>query len=395
VVADIPYISTGTYCSIGGSRHQTTLLDFSRKKGQRVLTSHLPHFVYNHNTRYFSVSTIAIMSKDKQSVLVILATGKAGSGIVDAFLASGKYEVFGTSRDGANASLLKKGVTPIEFKFGDKESMVAALNTSKASVCVIITDFVGPAKGSRATEVWQGQVMIDACKEQVGVKHVIFMSVTCADVAPENVASFKSKYDIEEYLKSSGLACYSILRPASFFENYHDPGAHRPLVRGKLTSVYPADLPLPWIATIDIGKAAVAMANDPARWEEKTLVCVSCISTGADNMAALSDASGVVPCKYTMVPRILLWLLMRPLYYLVCFLLTPNKNILDEDAVSAFHDVVPDALGPKEFFLSVGKCSDGTKFGQDPPSSPPIWKSPVVMSSAVIVVAVATRSKDR
>jgi uncharacterized protein YbjT (DUF2867 family) len=333
---------------------------------------------------------MAMMSKDKQSVLVTLATGKAGSGIVDAFLATGKYEVFGTSRDGANASLLKKGVTPIEFQFGDKESMVAALNTSKASVCVIITDFAGPAKMSRSTEVWQGQVMIDACK-QVGVKHVIFMSVICADIAPENVSSFKSKYDIEEYLKSSGLACYSILRPASFFENYHDPKAHRPLVRGKLTSLYPSDLPLPWIATIDIGKAAVVMAKDPIRWEGKTLVCVQCISTGANNMAALSDASGVVPCKYIVVPRVLLWLLMRPLYYLVCFALNPNsKTFLDEDAVSAFHDVVPDALGPKEFFLSVGKWSDGTKFGEDPRplSSSPIWKSPVVMSGTVVVAAV-------
>ena len=61
----------------------------------------------------------------------------------------------------------------------------------------------------------------DAIKAKGGVQHVVYSSVANADVAPDAVGHFKSKLDVEDHLKASGLN-YSILRPVAFFENYDD-----------------------------------------------------------------------------------------------------------------------------------------------------------------------------
>ena len=47
----------------------------------------------------------------------------------------------------------------------------------------------------------------------------ILAAVANADVAPDAVGHFKSKLDVENHLKASGLN-FSILRPVAFFENY-------------------------------------------------------------------------------------------------------------------------------------------------------------------------------
>lgn len=299
----------------------------------------------------------------KPSVIIVLATGKMGQGISQAFLDSGKYKVFGTSRDPNHPKLLERGIVPIEFRFGDKDSMVNALEVSNATVAVLITDLIRIAAKSPELELQHGQAMIDACKE-VGTKHVILCSNHCCEVSTDICAAknMTNKLAIEEYLKAAGLTSYSILRPASFMENYDDAVNYNPLTRGRLSDLYPRDAKVCLVATIDIGKAAVIMAENRDKWKGKTLDCASCISTGVENAEILSSVSGE-PCVYkTAPPSFVIWLISRDLYQMVKYVSSGMDGWDAEASIKTFRDVVPDALGIEAWFKSKGRWSDGTKF---------------------------------
>mmetsp|Transcript_2913 Transcript_2913/g.4715 ORF Transcript_2913/g.4715 Transcript_2913/m.4715 type:complete len:353 (-) Transcript_2913:1192-2250(-) len=305
------------------------------------------------------------MSSNKPSVLVVLATGKMGTGICDAFLATNKFRVFGTSRNPQHPSLISRDITPIEFQFGNKDSMVRALQVSDATVVVVITELLTIAK-TREKEILHGSLMIDACK-QVGTPHVIFCSNNFADSAPENANHLKSKLHIERYLKAAGLDCYSILRPVSFFENWDDTVTFNPLKRGILADLYPGDVTVPLVAALDIGKAAVAMANDSSRWAGRTLDCVTYGGTGIENAKILSAVSGV-SCRYKQaMPSFVLWLILQDLSHMVDYVAKGMQGWNIDEKIEDFKKVVPDAMGPHEWFTAKGQWADGSRFTEPPP----------------------------
>ena len=78
----------------------------------------------------------------KKRVLVLLATGKLGSGIVDAFLSATDkaYDVFCT-RDVNHPTLVSKGIIHVQFSYGDTHSMKRALEISTPSILIVITAF--------------------------------------------------------------------------------------------------------------------------------------------------------------------------------------------------------------------------------------------------------------
>jgi nucleoside-diphosphate-sugar epimerase len=166
-----------------------------------------------------------------QKVLVIGATGKQGSKVCDA-LTSNHFAVFGTSRKPKSPQLIAKGVIPIEFKFGDQASAENAIKSSGAPMVWFMTDYFGAAKSNRSTETQHGKIIVDACKK-LGVQHVVFSSVLAADSCPENIGHFKSKLDIENYLRASTVP-YSIIRPAAFFKNFDDPKNYNGLKKGSI-----------------------------------------------------------------------------------------------------------------------------------------------------------------
>ena len=88
-----------------------------------------------------------MMSHETKSVLVLLATGKMGSGVCNALVeARRNYRIFGTTRHASHPALAQKGVTPIEFTYGSKESIRNALHVSEASIVVVVTELIHIAK---------------------------------------------------------------------------------------------------------------------------------------------------------------------------------------------------------------------------------------------------------
>ena len=159
--------------------------------------------------------------------LVLAATGRQGSAVVDALLAR-KQVVVATTRNpespGARA-LVDKGVTRVlRADFGDVDSLEAAIKESGASRVWFMTQMAsgGLLQSSRAKEAAQGRNVIDAIKRCGSqVEYVVFSSVGDADKVPEAVSHFHSKADVERCGKQgvidvlSPLLVHSLYNPAS------------------------------------------------------------------------------------------------------------------------------------------------------------------------------------
>ena len=87
-------------------------------------------------------------------------------------------------------------------------------------------------------------------------------------------------------MKSTDLS-YSILRPSGFFENYDDPAIFNPLKKGKLNGINSPDAKVEWVACRDIGKAAAVMFQNPIEWKNKTLNCISCITSSCHSFRSI------------------------------------------------------------------------------------------------------------
>jgi uncharacterized protein YbjT (DUF2867 family) len=297
----------------------------------------------------------------KENVLVVLATGKMGKGVTDAFLATGRHNVYGTSRDANNSQLRARGVTPVGLKFGSKQSMLDALDASQADIVFLNTDFQFAAKNDGATELEHGRLMIDACVERK-VRHVVHCSVFSADTAPLN--EFSSKHKIEQYLAATSLT-YTILRPGCFYDAFDDAKIRNPLTRGKLQYVFAPDVKIAHVATFDVGVAAAKVSAAGSGWAGKTLDCVEANRTMSECAAALSRASGV-QCKYGLLLGMpLQWLLIRQTYYLSKYCNSGAAEIAD---TTPFRQLVGETAvqSPEMFFAKLGKWANGDKFGEAP-----------------------------
>jgi hypothetical protein len=96
---------------------------------------------------------------------------------------------------------------------------------------------------------------------------------------------------VERYLKEEAGVPFSIVRPCTFFENFDAAANHNPLVKGKL--FFLSTEMMPFVATDDIGRAAVRHFEQPSEWLGKTTDVISWKGTLADAAAALETVSGV------------------------------------------------------------------------------------------------------
>lgn len=173
--------------------------------------------------------------------LIVGATGKQGgraiSTLFDQQSTNKGISLRFITRNTESASAKKleeKGTKAYKADLFDKESLRQAL--TGVDRAFLVTD----AMAGEEKEAQQGKTFIDVAKE-VGVKHIVFTSVSAADTAT-TVPHFRSKYEVsycsgdvkalltrqvEKYLAASGLS-YTVLRPVAFmvsllcFSNVHE-----------------------------------------------------------------------------------------------------------------------------------------------------------------------------
>ncbi|KAJ6494124.1 hypothetical protein DFH09DRAFT_1376842 [Mycena vulgaris] len=162
-------------------------------------------------------------------VSVFGATGLQGSAVVRALLKDGTFTPRAISRDPTSEAALKLKASGAEVVKGDpldKASLLSALRGSEAVFAVTTPIFPLKAEGEGPNELVREKNMVDAAKE-VGVKFFIFSSLP--SITKISGGKYKSclhydqKADIDEYLRSSGLANASLLL-GGFLENYWKHG---------------------------------------------------------------------------------------------------------------------------------------------------------------------------
>jgi uncharacterized protein YbjT (DUF2867 family) len=110
-------------------------------------------------------------------------------------------------------------------------------------------------------EVRQGQNVADAARS-AGIEHLVYSSVGGAE-RNARIDHWDSKWRIEQHTRTLGIPT-TVIRPASFMENYYIPAVEKGLMKGRLVDPVKGAKPYQTIATDDVGKF-VALSFDRPR----------------------------------------------------------------------------------------------------------------------------------
>jgi uncharacterized protein YbjT (DUF2867 family) len=197
---------------------------------------------------------------ERGAILVTGATGRQGGAVVRHLLARG-MPVRALTRNPDSVRAKALAAQGVEVVRGDMDDL-ASLGPAMAGVRGVysVQDF-WTAGAQR--EVQQGKNVADAALA-ARVEHLVFSSVGGAERA-SRIDHFESKGLIERHIRALGLPA-TILRPASFMENYYIPAVERSLLKGRLLDPVRADTPYQTITTDDIGKFAALAFNRPTEF---------------------------------------------------------------------------------------------------------------------------------
>jgi uncharacterized protein YbjT (DUF2867 family) len=289
---------------------------------------------------------------EKEKVLVLCATGKAGRNVCRALIDAG-FQVYGTTRSNTK-KLSDIGVTPVLCDYTKREDLDRALFETGSKKIFVITDYFGAAKSNEEIEVGHGKLAIDAAKS-AGVEHLIFMSVADAELMDDRVKHVKTKVVIEDYLRASGVN-FSILRPCAFFENFDDPANWNPLKKGRLKFL--SDQEIKYCSTYDLGRAAAIMFKDPAKWLGKSLDVISWKGDLSQVAVALERVGGVKVKFGLAMPIFLRKLFLKDLHYMFVYY-EDQKGPKGEP--EEFKKILPDAFNAEDWFRFHGTYSNGER----------------------------------
>ncbi len=261
-----------------------------------------------------------------KKVLITGVTGKQG-GAVAKYLLNENIEIFGLTRNANSVksmNLTDLGVKVIE---GDLDDISSYQNLLKNMDAVF---FVQAMEQGHKKEIIQGKNFIDAVKNQ-DVKHLIYASVLNADLNT-GVPHFDSKNVLEKYIKQKEIT-YTILRPASFNENFLNPEVTKRILKGKLVMPLHRNVIQQFISTDDIGKIATQVIKNSATYKNKTIS----IATDERKMYEVADIFSKElnrKIHYNKLPGLLTRLIMgKDLHKMFSYMNKNNfKAVKDIDA---------------------------------------------------------------
>jgi uncharacterized protein YbjT (DUF2867 family) len=190
-------------------------------------------------------------------ILVTGATGRQGGAVIRHLLDRGA-ELRALTRDPETPrarAMAARGVETVKGDMDDVDSLKRAMAGAYGAYSVQDFWTVGARR-----EVQQGRNVADAALA-VGIEHLVFSSVGGAE-RNARIDHWDSKWEIEQHIRKLGLPA-TMIRPASFMENYYIPAVEKGLLKGRLIDPVKADKLYQTIATDDIGKF-VALAFERA-----------------------------------------------------------------------------------------------------------------------------------
>lgn len=210
----------------------------------------------------------------KPIIVVVGATGAQGGSVLRFLAKDGKYHIRGITRDpnSAKAQKLKSEYPEVELvkaSLDDETSLRTALEGAYGVFGV--TNFWEPGTGYDG-EVRQGKALVDAAKS-AGVKHFIWSTL---DNGNPQVPHFMSKWEVDEYLKASGLSRTSFYT-GFYIENILTIMAPKKIGEDTYLIPLPAlpDAPNMAYPVNDTGAWVTAAFNDPDTWIGKDMRVVT------------------------------------------------------------------------------------------------------------------------
>ena len=186
------------------------------------------------------------MATSDRTILVTGATGHQGNAVAHHLLKRGKFHVRALVRDEHKHSAIALKRLGAELFIGDLDQQSSIEHALQGVYGVF--SMQGLNDGIEA-EIREGKALVDVAKA-LGIGHFVYSSVGSAE-RQTGVPHFDSKFQIEEYVRASGLP-YTILRPVFFFYNYD---AMRSIVEtGTLSQPLSPDTKLQQLSEEDYGE---------------------------------------------------------------------------------------------------------------------------------------------
>lgn len=225
----------------------------------------------------------------RELVLVLGATGQQGGATARALRRDG-WQVRALVRDPAGAKSQELAALGVELVRGDFRDR-ASIERAVEGVYGVFS--VQPSSGqpqygvSDEDERGIGVAVADAAKS-AGVEHFVYTSVAGLR-AGTGVGHFESKWQIEEYVRASGLRA-TIVRPAAFMELLIDPnfGLNGPV----LTFFMRPERSMQFIAGEDIGALVARIFAEPRDYVGTTIELAGDELTGNDLADKIGRATG-------------------------------------------------------------------------------------------------------
>ncbi|RJQ76315.1 NAD-dependent epimerase/dehydratase family protein [Pseudonocardiaceae bacterium YIM PH 21723] len=234
-------------------------------------------------------------TQERSPILVTGATGTQGGATARRLLAAGR-PVRALVRDLNAPAATELAALGAQLVRGDLDDP-AGLKTAVAGAVAVFAvpplafDQDSPDTG---TEARRGRALIDAVVA-AGIDRVV---LTTGMVLPEESALSAGKLAIEQYLWER-VRLATVLRPGAFMTNYLWDGQHGfdGIVDGVNRHLYPADIPVQYIAPADTAEFAALAFADPERFAGRTLNLAGDSLTPVAAAATVAAATGI-PVRY-------------------------------------------------------------------------------------------------
>jgi len=192
-------------------------------------------------------------------ILIVGATSKLGRALIPLLLAEG-VPVRAMTRTPEKADDLRNADAKVVA--GDLRDPASLAKACEGAEKVLAAAHAFLGRGDNTPETVDNagnRNLIDAAKT-AGAKHFVFTSALGAG-ADHPVDFFRIKYQIEEYLRKSGLS-YTILRPAPFMEMWAELIGQPVVTQGKATIFGRGKTPVNFVSVEDVAHFAKIALED-------------------------------------------------------------------------------------------------------------------------------------
>jgi uncharacterized protein YbjT (DUF2867 family) len=231
------------------------------------------------------------MNGNKQ-ILIFGATGNIGGATARELLQRG-WQVRAVTRNpqGKKARALSElGAELVKADMVDRKSLEAAFEGMKRVLSIQNWTVCG-VEG----EIRQGKFVAEVARS-AQVEHLVYVSAGIGETGT-GVPHFESKLEVEAYMRKLDLP-FSAIRPGPFMELMTQKDFFPALgIWGAAPKVMGWDMPKPWVAVKDIGKAAANIFSNPQNWIGREVDLIGDVKSLADCQAVFSTTTGKKPSR--------------------------------------------------------------------------------------------------